>query len=93
MASRPTDVKAETIWLSPEVDGSGQPWGGDDGVGGYAPLAIAAGTGGVTLYWVHGSHLGVPLVTTDSARQSGSANGFTRVGFPGADPDARRSLL
>jgi len=78
-----TDVKAETIWLSPEVGSAGQPWGGGDGVGGYAPLAIATGTGGATLYWVHGSHLGVPIVTTDSAGNLAAPTGFTRVGFPG----------
>jgi len=77
-----TDVKAETIWLSPEVGGD-QLWGGDDGVGGYAPLALATGTGGATLYWVHGSHLGVPIVTTDSAGNLAALTGFTRVGFPG----------
>ncbi|MEP7007544.1 MAG: RHS repeat-associated core domain-containing protein [Sphingomonas bacterium] len=76
------DVKAETIWLSPEVNGSGQLWGGDDGVGGYAPLAVATGTAG-TLYWVHGNHLGVPVVTTDSAGNPAAPTGFTRVGFPG----------
>ncbi|MEO8374365.1 MAG: RHS repeat-associated core domain-containing protein [Sphingomonas bacterium] len=78
-----TDVKAETIWLSPEVDSSGQLWGGDDGAGGYAPLAIATGTGGATLYWVHGNHLGVPIVTTDTAGNLAAPTGFTRVGFPG----------
>lgn len=78
-----TDVKAETIWLSPEVGSSVQMWGGDDGVGGYAPLAIATGTGGATLYWVHGSHLGVPIVTTDSVGNPAAPTGFTRVGFPG----------
>ena len=28
------DVKAETIWLSPEVATANQPFGGDDGIGG-----------------------------------------------------------
>ncbi|MEO9131015.1 MAG: hypothetical protein ABI240_07385 [Sphingomonas sp.] len=78
-----SDVKAETIWLSPEVNSSGQMWGGDDGVGGYAPLAIATGTSGGTLYWVHGNHFGVPIVITDSAGNLAAPTGFTRVGFPG----------
>jgi YD repeat-containing protein len=41
--SGPQDVKAEFIWLNPQVgDGSG-PFGGDDGLGGYMPLAVAVG--------------------------------------------------
>ena len=75
-----SDVKAETIWLSPEVDAGGQPFGGDDGVGGYAPLAVV--TGGA-VYWVHGNHLGVPVVTTTASGALASPGGFTRVGFPG----------
>jgi hypothetical protein len=60
---------AETIWLSPEVAGGNQPFGGGDGVGGYSPLAVATGSGAsAALYWVHGNHLGVPTVTTDAAR-------------------------
>lgn len=74
------DVKAETIWLSPEVGLPDQPVGGDDGVRGYAPLALA--TGGA-LYWVHGSHLGVPIVITDAAGAPASPGGYSRVGFPG----------
>jgi len=75
------DVKAETIWLSPEVGGD-QPWGGDDGVGGYAPLAVVTGTAG-TLSWVHGNHLGVPITMTDSAGNLAAPTGYTPVGFPG----------
>ena len=33
------DVIAETIWLQPEVANDNTPFGGDDGAGGYAPLA------------------------------------------------------
>ena len=75
-----TNVKAETIWLSPATGGSGRPFGGDEGVSGYAPLAEVVGT---TVYWVHGNHLGVPIVTTTSAAATASLTGFTRVGFPG----------
>lgn len=75
------DVKAETIWLSPEVNTPVQPIGGDDGVGGYAPLAVV--TGGGSLYWVHGNHLGVPIVITDSAGNLAAPTGYTPVGFPG----------
>jgi RHS repeat-associated protein len=75
------DVKAETIWLSPEVESAQQPFGGDDGVGGYAPLAVA--TGGGNLYWVHGNHLGVPIVVTDGTGNPATPSGYTRIGFPG----------
>jgi len=74
------DVKAETIWLSPELNTPVQPNGGDDGVDGYAPLAVA--TGGA-LYWVHGNHLGVPLVLTDNVGNIAAPTGYTPVGFPG----------
>ena len=58
---------AETIWLSPDVANDNQPFGGDDGIGGYAPLVVVTGSGSnAALYWVHGNHLGVPLVVTDS---------------------------
>lgn len=76
-----SDVKAETIWLSPEVSTAGQSIGGDDGVGGYAPLAVAMADG--TIYWVHGNHLGVPIVITDSAGNVAAPSGYTPVGFPG----------
>ena len=59
---------AETIWLSPSVGRSNEPFGGDDGIGGYAPLALVAGSGGsASIYWVHANHIGVPLVTTDAS--------------------------
>jgi YD repeat-containing protein len=57
------DVRAEFIWLSPEV-GDTTSFGGDDGIGGYMPLAVVTGT---TLTYVHGDHLGTPIVMTDAA--------------------------
>ena len=64
-----TDVKAEFVWALPEVANDDDLFGGDDGAGGYMPLAVATpdGGGAIVLNWVHGSHLGVPLVNTDSA--------------------------
>jgi RHS repeat-associated protein len=74
-----TDVRAETIWLTPDAENDNQPFGGDDGIGGYAPLAIAVQSGTTTqLVWVYGNHLGVPLVTTNA-----SAAPVTLPGFPG----------
>jgi len=75
---------AETIWLSPEVANDNQVIGGDDGVGGYAPLAVAVGSGtGLALHWVHGNHLGVPIVTTNSSGAAITPSGYTMPGFPG----------
>jgi YD repeat-containing protein len=41
------DLKADYVWLLPEVGASG-PTGGDDGTGGYTPLAVAVGVAGPT---------------------------------------------
>jgi RHS repeat-associated protein len=88
-----TDVKAEFIWLSPEVANDNQPpstglrtgFGGDDGVGGYSPLAVATGpTTTPTLTWVHGTHLGVPTVYTDpTGTATTTPSGYDLPGFPG----------
>ena len=79
------DVKAEFIWLSPEVGGAGA-FGGDDGLGGYMPLAVATPDSGgiIQLNWVYGGHLGVPLVTTNAAGSPATTpNDYLAPGFPG----------
>ena len=79
-----TDVKAEYIWALPST-GAG-PFGGTDGVGGYAPLAVATpnASGTIQLNWVFGNHLGVPLVTTDSTGALATTpNNYFLPGFPG----------
>jgi YD repeat-containing protein len=44
---------AETIWASPSVANDNVPVGGEDGVGGYAPLAAVTGGGAsAATYWV-----------------------------------------
>ncbi len=43
-----TDVHAEYIWALPSVTNGSAPFGGDDGVGGYAPLAVATPDNGGT---------------------------------------------
>jgi RHS repeat-associated protein len=81
----PADVKAEFIWAMPEA-ASDSPWGGDDGIGGYAPLAVATPDAGgtVVLNWLHGGHLGVPLLTLDaSGNPSTTPNDYLLPGFPG----------
>jgi RHS repeat-associated protein len=72
-------VIAERIWMTPEVSG-GDLFGGDDGTGGYAPIAVVAGT---TLSWVHGNHLGVPAVYTSSTGAVIAAPAYALPGFPG----------
>jgi RHS repeat-associated protein len=77
-----TDVKAEYIWLSPEV-GEGEGFGGGDG---YMPLAVSVPgmtTGTTQLTWVHGSHMGVPLVTTNASGTAVTPSGYNVPGFPG----------
>jgi RHS repeat-associated protein len=45
---------------------------------------VATGSGGsAALYWVHGNHMGVPLVTTDASGAAASPAGYTVLGFPG----------
>ena len=49
-------------------------------VGGQAPVALVVGS---TLRWVHGSHLGVPLVYTSSTGATIATPTYTLPGFPG----------
>jgi len=81
-----TDVKAEFVWAQPEVSISNAVFGGDDGVGGYAPLAVATpdSTSAIVVNWVHGNHLGVPVLITDSAGNAAATpNDYVAPGFPG----------
>jgi len=80
------DVKAEFVWTLPEVANDNQPFGGDDGAGGYMPLAVATpdGSGTIQLNWVHGNHLGVPIATTDASGNTATTpNDYLAPGFPG----------
>ncbi len=85
-----SDVRAEFIWMSPEVGANdNSPFGGDDGLGGYMPLAVAAndngsGSGTPILAWVHANHMGVPALYTDSTgAQITPPTGYSAPGFPG----------
>ena len=79
-------MRAEFIWAVPPAANDNSPFGGGDHIAGYAPLALVAPNAQAQLevYWVHGNHLGVPIVTTDA---QGSVvdpgNDFLRPGFPG----------
>jgi RHS repeat-associated protein len=80
------DVKAEFIWALPPAANDNSPFGGGDHIAGYAPLALVAknASNQLELYWVHGNHLGVPIVTTNAQGQVVTpANDFLRPGFPG----------
>jgi uncharacterized protein RhaS with RHS repeats len=80
------EVKAEFIWAVPPGANDNSPYGGGDHVGGYAPLALVTenASSQLTLYWVHGNHLGVPLVTTNALGQVvDPGTDFLRPGFPG----------
>jgi RHS repeat-associated protein len=74
-----TNVIAERIWMTPEIADGGA-FGGDDGTGGYAPIALVAGT---TLRYVHGNHLGVPAVYTSTTGAAVATPAYTLPGFPG----------
>ena len=80
------DVKAEFIWASPQVANDNSLFGGDDGAGGYMPLAVATpdSSGTIVLDWVHGNHLGVPLITTNATGNLATTpNDYLAPGFPG----------
>jgi RHS repeat-associated protein len=81
-----SEVKAEFIWALPPAANDNSPFGGDDGIVGYAPLALVAenGLNQLEIYWVHGNHLGVPIVTSNALGQVvDPGNDFLRPGFPG----------
>ena len=80
-----SDVKAEFIWANPSLMAS-SPFGGGDHIGGFSPLAVATpdAFGAPELRWVHGNHLGVPLVTTNaSGSPIAPQNDYMLPGFPG----------
>ncbi|MFL0357579.1 RHS repeat domain-containing protein [Erythrobacter sp. GH1-10] len=80
------DVKAEFIWAIPPAANDNSPFGGGDEIAGFTPLALVAedASNQLELYWVHGNHLGVPIVTTNAQGQVVSpGNDFLRPGFPG----------
>jgi RHS repeat-associated protein len=79
------DVKAEFIWLNPQVGDAGA-FGGDDGLGGYMPLAVAENDnqGVWQLAYVHANHMGVPIRYSDaSGAPMMTPTGYSIPGFPG----------
>jgi len=80
-ATGTSDIKAEYIWLMPEVGATG-PTGGDDGLGGYMPLATAVGQTGA-LNWLHTHHHGAPILTTNATGTVVPYPAHAVLGFPG----------
>lgn len=77
------DVKGEFIWLLPEVANDNS-FGGDDGVGGYAPLAVASGPAASSVVsWLHGNHLGTPVLTTNASGTAVTPGTYVALGYPG----------
>jgi RHS repeat-associated protein len=86
------DVRAEFIWMNPQVGGADM-HGGDDGLGGYMPLAVASndpasgfGAAGGTsqLAWVYASHMGVPIRYSDASGNTlPMPTSYSVPGFPG----------
>jgi RHS repeat-associated protein len=76
------DLKAEFIWMSPSVGDEG-----DDGLGGYMPLAVATfGAGGSNiLTLVHANHMGVPILYSSASGTplQGQPADYAAPGFPG----------
>jgi RHS repeat-associated protein len=86
--SSAADVRAEFIWMNPEAaNDNGSPFGGDDGLDGYMPLAVAvpAITPGVSdLLWVHANHMSVPAVFTNASGATiAMPTTYSAPGFPG----------
>jgi RHS repeat-associated protein len=69
------------ILTLPEVGATG-PTGGDDGAGGYMPLAIVKG-GASDINWVHSHHNAKPILLTNSTGTVVAYSGHAVLGFPG----------
>ena len=88
-----SDLSAEYIWLLPEV-GDGFAFGGDDGLGGYTPLAVAVPDGAASkLHWIQGNHLGTPVVTTDASGTAVPPTGYARTGSRGRSSSMPTSII
>jgi RHS repeat-associated protein len=73
--------RAEYMWTLPEVGESGST-GGDDGAGGYMPLAILT-RAAATINWVHSHHNAKPILLTNSTGAVVAYGGHAVLGFPG----------
>jgi RHS repeat-associated protein len=84
------DTRAEYIWTLPEVGAAG-PTGGDDGLGGYMPLAVVVGVPATAeLRWVHSHHNGAPIMMTSTTGVAIAHGDHAVMGFPGQFANARQ---
>jgi RHS repeat-associated protein len=86
--SLPADTRGEYIYFNPDAaNDNASPYGGDDGMGNYGLLAIATKdtVNAPIIHWIHSNHLGVPILTTNSAGAviTVPANSYTQPVFPG----------
>jgi RHS repeat-associated protein len=81
ISPRINKVKAEYIWTLPEMGASG-PTGGDDGAGGYMPLAMVTGAT-ADINWVHAHHNAKPILLTNATGAVVPYQGIAVLGFPG----------
>lgn len=82
-----SDVEGEFVWLLPEAandNSTGLLGDGDDGAGGWAPLAVMTGAGTSTvIQWLHGDRLGTPVATTDASGAAATPGTYAELAFPG----------
>lgn len=80
-----TQPFAEYIWLLPEA-ANDNVYGGDDGIGGWTPLAVVTSDGttaAAQLHYLHTNHLGVPVGSYDAGGAATTLPAITALGFPG----------
>ena len=79
-----TNVMGEFIWLSPNP-ANDNPFGGGDGAGGWAPLAVTSGTSSAPIVqYLHGDQLGKPVLTTSSTGAIVTAvQNYAQLQYPG----------
>jgi RHS repeat-associated protein len=82
------DTRGEYIYLTPDVaNDNASPYGGDDGMANYGLLAIATKdtANAPVIHYIHSNHLGVPVLTTNSAGTviTVPASTYTQPVFPG----------
>jgi hypothetical protein len=87
-SSLPADTRGEYIYLTPDAaNDNASPYGGDDGMANYGLLAIATkdAANAPVIHYIHSNHLGVPVLTTNSAGTviTVPPSTYTQPVFPG----------
>jgi RHS repeat-associated protein len=79
-------TRGEYIYINPDAaNDNASPYGGDDGMGGYGLLAVATkdAANAPVIHYIHSNHLGVPILTLNSAGAVIAAGTYTQPVFPG----------